>query len=658
MLNPESNRVNYAEELTPPGGYRLERAVATTYSLDLAALVAAAIPLGLSQVVDDDDAALKESGALLAIQKIAEKIVVFCEAGQMPSPRKRTNSNASKFLALLDSVVVSVALDKRQNGCFPAFHPKVWLLEFTNVNDAKDHLYRCIVMSRNLTFDRSWDVSVTLDGHEVADDPAVTEKNAPLIAFLEFLETQIEKSKGGASDRQAERRLKIVQGLKRALAHVKFEIDGKLFDDFEFVPSGFGDYKGLQATPLLCAKKGAADCSFHDLVVVSPFLTSEIVEQWNGPMNNRQENRGENMMRRVLITRQEALNGLRQEQVQNFTCYVLKSDVVSDANDPESEGAASLGQDIHAKIYLRRKGTTSDLFIGSANATRMGLGCGDGAPQNVEMMIRLRGKKRALNIDAFLKDLFCGKDAGDPKCPFEEVKEIQSSDSDATAENVKKVERAIKEFCRCKVTGSVREENGAYAIDVRKREPGQASDFAGKMVLAPLCAPENRLAVSAAMTFSGLPLKCVSEFFVITATLEDAKVERIVQIPLANMPEQRDAEVIRSLFVNAEAFCRYLMLILSPNPVHAMSEYERKSKSEVVSEHSPAYLLSGLYEEMLKAAAGGDQERIRDVKRALEFLPQDGIEREKFAGLENLYESFEKVLPKDRKRKGKEASHG
>ncbi len=656
MLRPESDRVNYAAELAPPAGYRLERAVATTYSLDLAALVAAAIPLGLSQVIDDDDVALKTDGSLLAIQKITEKIVVFCEAGQMPNPSRRRNSNANTFLSLLDSVVVSVALDKRRNGCFPSFHPKMWLLEFANVNDAKERLYRCIVMSRNLTFDRSWDVSVTLDGHEVAADPDVEKKNAPLVAFLGFLEKQIKKAKGRASDRQQE----IVHALKDALAHVKFEIGDKGFDDFEFVPSGFGDYKGLQATSLLCAKKGAADCTFRDLVVMSPFLTPEIVERWNDPMHDLQATRDENATRRVLITRQEALNELRPEQIQNFTCYVLKPAVVSDANDSEEEDAACLGQDIHAKIYLRRKGTTSDLFIGSANATLMGMGRGDGAAQNVEMMIRLGGKKHDLNSEAFLNDLFCGKNTDDPKCPFD-VGQIQPpSDSDAAAENVKKVERAIKEFCRYEMTGSVREEEGAYAIalDVRRPAPGQASDFEGSLFLAPLCVPEKRLGVSDAMTFSGLPLKCVSEFFVITATLADAKVERVVQIPLADMPEQRDAAVMRSLFADTESFCRYLMLILSSNPVHAMSEYERKANSASESERSPAYLLSGLYEEMLKAVAEDDQERIRDVKRALEFLPQDGSADAEFGDLKSLYGSFEGVLSKGKKRKGKEAFHG
>ena len=49
MLNPNQDRLDYGQVLTPPVGFRLDFAVGTTYSLDLDALVGACIALGLSE---------------------------------------------------------------------------------------------------------------------------------------------------------------------------------------------------------------------------------------------------------------------------------------------------------------------------------------------------------------------------------------------------------------------------------------------------------------------------------------------------------------------------------------------------------------------------------------------------------------------------------
>ena len=84
MFRPDSNRdrTDYSGILMPPDGYRLDRAVGTTYSLDLEALTAVAICLGLSE---ETDSKLMQNpiGMLNALQKVSDKIVLFCEAGQI-----------------------------------------------------------------------------------------------------------------------------------------------------------------------------------------------------------------------------------------------------------------------------------------------------------------------------------------------------------------------------------------------------------------------------------------------------------------------------------------------------------------------------------------------------------------------------------------------
>ena len=48
MLKPDSDRVDYGEELAPPVGYTLTKAIGCTYSLDLNTLISIPISLGQS----------------------------------------------------------------------------------------------------------------------------------------------------------------------------------------------------------------------------------------------------------------------------------------------------------------------------------------------------------------------------------------------------------------------------------------------------------------------------------------------------------------------------------------------------------------------------------------------------------------------------------
>lgn len=616
MLKPESDRISYAAELTPPDGYRLERAVATTFSLDLETIVAAAIPLGLSQELDGNELACPV-GLLHAIRKISDRIVIFCEAGQVKYPEK-----SNKLFPLLDAMVVPVALRKRK-GRYPAFHPKTWALQFVNIDDESDRVYRYIVLSRNLTFDRSWDVAVSLDGREENRNVV---HSRPLVDFLEFLIKQI-PPEGHSAGRQRS----VARALMRDIAHVRFAIDRKEFGDFEFLPSGFGEFRGLGSTQLSCTDKGTYDCTFHDLVVVSPFVAPEVVRQWNDPVHNMDGTR------RVLITRQEALNGLQQDQINNFDTYVLKDAVVSGEESlSDGETTTSRKQDIHAKVYLWRKWYDYELFLGSANATLQGTGLVQGVVQNVEMMIRLWGKTRHLNGEMFLQDLFCG-DIESNGCPFEPGV-IQPSPEDDDLKSNEAAERAIREFCRCNVLGKVSSDGDLYSIGL---EIPDVESF-GALSIAPLCAIGLSRSIEKVMKFAPLKAEMLSEFFVVEAATGGASLRRVVQIPIANMPDQRDAAVLNSIIENKEALCKYLAMVFSANPAYALREYERTVNSLGNEERSTAYMLSGVYEEMLKAAVD-DPQRIHDAGRVLKYLSTDVADLASFKELYNVFAAVLKI---------------
>ena len=56
------------------------------------------------------------------------------------------------LFSFLEEMVVQ-ALPKNSTG---AFHPKVWVLRYRREDEA---MLRVLVLSRNLTFDKSWDTA-------------------------------------------------------------------------------------------------------------------------------------------------------------------------------------------------------------------------------------------------------------------------------------------------------------------------------------------------------------------------------------------------------------------------------------------------------------------------------------------------------------------
>ena len=183
MFRPDSNRdrTDYSGILMPPDGYRLDRAVGTTYSLDLEALTAVAICLGLSE---ETDSKLMQNpiGMLNALQKVSDKIVLFCEAGQIKVPTKPT-----ALSILLEKMVVEVALPKdRQLGRYPSFHPKTWVLAYVNADG--DKKYRFVVMSRSY-------VDETGDAHEKYNFTPMNMEGKEGLYCLGFFETKSHNGK-------------------------------------------------------------------------------------------------------------------------------------------------------------------------------------------------------------------------------------------------------------------------------------------------------------------------------------------------------------------------------------------------------------------------------------------------------------------------------
>src|SRR5690625_5911911 len=96
MLNPDTT-VLLTDALRPPAGYEVDQAVATTYSLNLTAMLIAPMTFTLGAVDDADALTSGDPVRLLdAVERHVEHTTVFVQAGGIHVPP--THSRIHAFL--------------------------------------------------------------------------------------------------------------------------------------------------------------------------------------------------------------------------------------------------------------------------------------------------------------------------------------------------------------------------------------------------------------------------------------------------------------------------------------------------------------------------------------------------------------------------------
>lgn len=603
MFDPKSSkdRVNYGDALLPPIGFVLERAIGTTYSLDLETLTAIAIALGL---VEDTDSELQNNpiGILNALQKVSEKITVFCEAGQIKIPHK---NNA--FCLMLEKMVVPVKLPGEGGSAgYPAFHPKTWLLEYGNPDGERK--YRFVVMSRNMTFDHSWDIACALDGELYDSDD---ETSYPLLHFLQFLQTKLDKELINY-----ERQRKDLAYFIKIISKVSFEQDEK-FSSFDILPLGIGKNAYDMASDSLLNE------NFHELVVMSPFVTGGIISKFNDGRKNLTGTT------RTLITRKSELPKISGGKASNFDVYVLKDDIVDGESaisegEDESEYEDITKQDIHAKLFIRRKHGDVDLYLGSMNATAAAVS------SNVEMVLHLRTRQYLLSGEKFLNDVM-GEDRAGKRNPFELVElDENAQEVELTTQDI--VERVIKGVCRLKMKAVVQpDSNGKYSVELT----ANYSDIFDCIIrIRPLRVKNRYEDLSEQVVFDNLAALELSEFYAISVTKDDCTLERVIMIPTEGIPEERDAEIIKSVISNRRAFIEYVAFVLGDD--YIQSFLENKKAAGEYGDWESGEIVPAVYEKMLKAAVS-NPERIKEIQYITRVIEDDTIIPKEFTDMYKIF---------------------
>ena len=412
------------------------------------------------------------------------------------------------------------------------------------------------------------------------------------------------------------------------------KIPAKIDDIFNFIPSRFTallmivssfilglDGKNayrMQEDILFCKERGNANSTFNELVVMSPFLSESVIADFN------LTDRALSDCKRTLITRRSELGKLKASDVDNFTIYALKDEIIDGEDEISDELADKKKQDIHAKIYLRRKYSDVDLYLGSMNASYSAIN------KNVEMMLWLGTKNMYLNGNKFLEDIFCGP-AGDVKNPFEEVT-VADAVLETESDNRDLLEQKIKELCRVKRQAVIQKDSenaGKYKIAVAFS--GIESD--STITVSPFNSRQEQT-LSEHIEFSELEILQLSEFYEITVRSGDDTIRRIIMIPTSGFPDDRESAAVNSVVKDRTSFVEYIAFALGDDYVASMLEGKQMGESGFFANSSDA--MPALYEKMLKTSVE-EPERIKDIGYVLKMVTDKDIIPDEFR---ELYETF------------------
>ena len=531
MLAPADRRL-LLDVLAPPEGYALDHALGTTYTLDLLALLR--VPLAAT--------ALPWSGAqgepvnnpfalLTALRRNASKVSLYCHAGATKVPARHI-----PLLAFLEDAVHPVTPPKTGG----VFHPKLWLLRY--IPDELDDpvRYRLVVLSRNLTFDRSWDVALMLDG-TLADRQRGFSVNRPLAEFISAL-PQMAHAAGTKLNESARRRAAL---LADEVRRVEWSLpDG--FDELRFHPIG---HDGKVSWPISDVRR---------LMVISPFVGAPALSALREQVPDTL----------TVVGRFEELARLDAEMIQSLDEVEIFDDPsvlldVEDApvetarDDQPGDGDLPELSGLHAKVFIGTRGRRAVVYVGSANAT------GGAFERNVEFLVELGGSHAQHGIDTLQKTL---RDA----CLLTPFKGGDSQEIDEAGESL---ERALERAAHALAAGGLRAKaepvgDGRWRVSLHGGGDVRLGEL--RLEARPLSDQTLRLVdleASPSCTFPPTGLSSVTSFFALRLSGRSPSGERrldvTARLPLEGAPDGRIEAVTADLLSDRDRLLRFILILLS-----------------------------------------------------------------------------------------------
>ena len=601
MLQPHKDRLDYGNLLMPPEGFQLDNAIATSYSLDLDALISIPVALYFAHSLDLN---VKQDvvQVLDSIRRASDTVKVFCQKGQIKVPETQ-----HRLYSFIEPCVVQVPPTQQDS-----FHPKIWVIRYKN--NHQEIKYRVIILSRNLTFDRSWDVAFQMEGDCIQDRQNNFRNTKPLIDFINYLSgfEKIAWLKSFLSD----------------LGKTEFKITANEFEDFKFLPTGFDGYR----ENILFDKH-----FYDDLLIISPFVTNgglEIAKQHSA-------------IKPTLFSREFELKKINREVLTHFSVYHLSNDFVEGEEKLEvdtEENILSQPQDLHAKVYSYKSGWDAYLLLGSANCSKRAM------ENNVEFMIQLKGKNSKIGPDAIFaelvnKDLHVFQQYSGTEELSAQEKLLDEQEQELQKLKIEMVNAALK-------ARASKQEDSNFQIDLEFNLKGIKANPKIEVTVNLLNSEQKQSLQTgeknswSVHNIGELDLSC---FLILELKLKgSAAVLRFaMKIEIANLPSTRSSKIFRDIISNTANFFKYIRFLLAENYWDEQLSFgEGNGKNSDGSPFGFYFSEEPIYENMLKAVSR-EPEKLAEIKKVMDKLSEEEdketpIIPEDFKELWNVFDETQK----------------
>lgn len=513
---PPKERSTLTEAMVPPAGYTFDAGLATTYSLDIGSLVSLPLQLAWLATSDDADAQRDPIRLLEGLRRTASRLSVFVDRGRLHVPRI-----PHALLSLMEPMIHEV---EAQHG--GVFHPKVWVLRFLPDDPNRDRLIRLLILSRNLTDDRSWDLSLRLEGRPKG---GVRAANRDLAIFLRSLP-------GMSGQKLSDTRRRDIDALADDVYRCDWELPGQ-FEQVAFHVLGMGKKPRSFEFP-----------ESHEAVLISPFVSDKAIESVIDSCNTPV----------ALVSRTEELALLQDTTLARFGRVDVLSEQADTGSEEEVGPDASRG--LHAKVTVLRCGWKTHLYVGSANCTDAALVAGS----NIEVMAELVGRASRVGTPG---DWISEKGLGLVLTPHVAVDPTQFLEERTREEALEQSRRAVVRAGLC--LDCVRED-AEYRLWLR----GTAAlrDLGAELWAWPLTVPSERQVKVAPLAddcdLGRYAAQDVTSLTGFRIRVQGAEISFGAQLRLDNPPPDREAAVLALILRNRAGFLRYLALLLGEAEDH------------------------------------------------------------------------------------------
>ena len=449
------------------------------------------------------------------------------------------------------------------------------------------------MMSRNLTFDRSWDVSISIEGHVTSE---LQTQNNSMIEMLDYFEEQSTCS--------------IEQIYKNDLSKVKFKLDPRI-KSWSFYPIGISE---SHTNPLI-------NRYYHPeiLIMISPFVDDESIK-------SIAEKATEEVW---LFSRKVELHKIEKG---TFDCldqsYCIPDNIVNgeliDTMNDDLSNTHPEPLDLHAKLYISRKKETITWLLGSANLTQPAFG------RNIEALFELKTDDKEFGPESIFKELVSTEDENKL---FEEYKPLKIKQTDPDANIARLLRKLEYEIIKCQLKGEIipdeRDKYFSYRMVFDASKLRIEKDFKvyiqtiNNNITSDYGKDLKSLEPNVIVLDDQLKESQLSKYFIFTITYKNEWKKSFLLMAEISLPESRHGKILAEIINSKEKFLQYLRLLLSNSGiVDEIDTNEADSKSKPSEDqHNSIFALYDfpLYEELLKAAAQ-NPEKLRRINELITKL--------------------------------------